>query len=185
MRTYNDSDRAYQVLPSDKPRSSQENEDAHWYGCNGQGEFGSSLSDNDNELDGEAEEEEKVEFQQCDIDLVLEIASFHSQVGRDALVDGPGKFIVEFPGAAGQKSRSHSNDSGYGDQERLCVAPNLCLDEVVLRQLKHSVLDLRDLDRTVNKQANIVHDQANDLDSILHSQSIPDQEQLVEEAEYV
>jgi len=72
--------------------------------------------DNDQKLNGEAEEEEKIEFEKGDINLdvsryfsiklfrrnfgmylVCQVPPLEPQVGADMLVDCPRKFIVKLP----------------------------------------------------------------------------------------
>lgn len=68
--TYNCNDHSRCIFAAGGPGSSQENDDSDGDGDDGEDILdGFHVSDNDHELDGEAEEEEKVEFQKRDIDL--------------------------------------------------------------------------------------------------------------------
>lgn len=183
--THNDHNGPPKVLLPDKPSTSQKNEDGDGHGGNGQGKLDLSLSDDDHKLDGESEEEEKVELQEGDIDLILKIASLHPQIGRDALVDCPGKLVVELPGAACHQECSQCQNARDGNQKGFCITPDLFVDEVVFGQFKDGLFDLLHLHCAIDEEANIVHDQANHLDGVFHAQRIPNEDELVDEAENV
>lgn len=136
-------------------------------------------------MDGESQEEEEIELEDRDINLVLEISALHSQVGRDSLVDGPGKLIVQFPGAAGQENGADCQNDRYGDQERLGIGPDVLADEIIFGQLEDGVSDLIHLNGAVDEKTAVVHDQPNDLNGIFHAQGIPYEQQLIEKAKNV
>ena len=166
---YNDDDCADQRFLAHEPGRSEENDDGDGDGCNREGKFGSAASDDYHELDGESEKEEKIEFQEGDVNLVLKVATLHSQVGRDALVDGPGKFVVKFPGACGKEDRADRENAGNSDQEWLGVGPYVLADIIVLGQAQNGVSDLVHLNGAVDEQANIVHNQSDNLDGVFHA----------------
>lgn len=113
---YDDARLAEIPLAACEDRGEQQDDNCDRYRCNGQPEFriAGSIDDND-ELDREAEEEEKVELeqgnvdlesscQQCDLsvkvkktDLVDQVSPLQAQVCRDVLVDGPRKLVVQLP----------------------------------------------------------------------------------------
>lgn len=110
--TYDDDNHAESVLLTGEKSSEKENDDSHGNSSKCEPILCVSLpGDDDHELDGESEEEEEVKLQESNVDLlgsalttteyicrttnlVCKIASFHSQVCTDMLVNGPGKFIV-------------------------------------------------------------------------------------------
>lgn len=84
-------------------------------------------------MDGKAEEEEDVEFQERNVDLLpsgrrdlertavtylkREIPPLHSQIGTYVFVDRPCKLIVELPGHEGHNHTSYGNHTGDRNQE--------------------------------------------------------------------
>lgn len=66
----NDSDHASLVLTASEESGGKQNQDSNRDGDDGQREFGIILvSNNDNELHDEAEEEEEIELEESDINL--------------------------------------------------------------------------------------------------------------------
>lgn len=74
--TYDNGNHAQPVLPPSEESGKQEDTDRDWNGGDGEVEFVVSIlvANYDNELDGEAEEEEKVELQKCNVNLVDQLA---------------------------------------------------------------------------------------------------------------
>ena len=107
---------------------------------------------NNHKLHSESEEEEKVEFEQGNVDLKGQISSLHSQVGRDMLVNGPRKFVVELPGTNGKQRGADGQDTGYGNEKWLRLAPNGKINIPSCGQLKDGLL----LHGAVDEQTDII-----------------------------
>ena len=96
------------------------------------------------------------------------------------LVDRPGKLVVQLPGDEGHEHRSDCEHAGYGDQERIGLA-----EEVLSRGLKRieSIAELVLLDRGVDQLGDVQQTYADDLDRVLETQGVDDQDELVDTAE--
>lgn len=101
------------------------------------------------------------------------------------LINGPGEFIVELPGDNRHQQRAHRHDAGNDDEKRLGFAPNVIVDRVVVGQHTHGFFDLLHLHGSVDQQPNVTDTQSDDLNRVLHAQSIVHQHQLVDESETV
>ena len=111
--------------------------------------------------------------------LIGQIPPLEAQISADVLVDGPCKFIIQLPGDKTENKGSDGHDDGKGNEQRLDLLPKLVDDPVLVVQDSDGVLDLVHLDGGVDQNADIVDDQADNLDSILHAEGIVDQDHLV------
>ena len=116
--------------------------------------------------------------------LVSQIAPLQSCVGTDALVDGPCKLIVQLPCFEGENESSDSHQHGQSDEHRLDVVPEVLGDEAARVEVVGSVLDLVELDGRVDENADVVQNETDDLNGVLHAQGIPCKEELVDIAEH-
>lgn len=124
-------------------------------------------------MDGKAEEEEEVEFQEGDVDLEDEVAALHAQIGGDVLVDGPREFVVEFPRDEGQTDGSEAENGGDGDEIWSSTVPDVA---TLFGEAHGDVRDLFHLDCAVDEQADVVDDETDDLNGVLQSQAVPDED---------
>jgi len=129
-------------------------------------------------LNGEPEEEEKVEFKQGNEDLKCHVASFHLEIRANILVDSPSEFGVEPESDkdhADHGQRDHtrnSNEKGLdGGENRLFGLP-------FLHHRIQSLPDLIDLYGRVDQHGQIIQDQPDNLNCTLEPQCIPRQDQL-------
>lgn len=72
--TYDDGQHAWPVLSAGEKAGQNENYYIDWDCCDGKVEFDVGMIDHyNNELDRKAEEEEKVKFEESDVDLILSV----------------------------------------------------------------------------------------------------------------
>lgn len=170
--------------------------------------------DDDEELDREAQEEEKIELQQCDVDLgkpslvvapsgigngsvlgqattylVMEEPLLHAVISSDLLENIPGKLLIELPCDEGHQNCGQGNDARDRNQERLGRLPDVnraCSRLHLTSRLQHAdgFVDLVDLDGRVHQQGQVGYADSDNLNGVLHPQSVPYQNQLVQKAEY-
>jgi len=91
--------------------------------------------------------------------LVYQIPPLHSQIRRNILVDGPCKFLVQFPGNEGERNGSNRNDDWHSNQKRSQVLPNWDLkvgSNWRLELVDDGVVNLKDLDDGINQKSNVV-----------------------------
>lgn len=88
--------------------------------------------------------------------LVSQIALLQAGISTDALVDGPGKLIVELPGLKSKQESSESHQAGEGDQHGLDVEPKFRGKESAVVEIVGCVLDLVELDTGVDENADVV-----------------------------
>jgi hypothetical protein len=114
----------------------------------------------------------------------LEIASLHAQIGGDILIDCPREFAVEFPSNETHQHGAERQDAWYGNEAWFEKVPGGGINLVAgIYELCHGLVDLIHLDSGVYHHAQIVDAQANDLNGVLQPERIPDEEELVDEAE--
>ncbi len=104
------------------------------------------------------------------------------------LVNGPRKLIIEFPCNKCKAHCSNSNQDWDCNQVGLYLWPQqLTFNEVtwalLLVQIEHSLLNLLDLYRRVDQHAKVIKTQSNDLNRILETQGIINENELIYEAE--
>ena len=168
-------DHANLVLPSSPECRHEQDEDRDRDGGDRQPVLSICQPGDDNqELDGEAEEEEKIKLQQSDVDLAGSAlpngvavccaylegqkSTLHTEVGTDVLVDCPGELIVQFPCNHRQRTGEEGYDAGHGHEVRLDVDPDGRADLNVTfgSQPINSLVDLIVLYRCIYQHAQIV-----------------------------
>lgn len=88
--------------------------------------------------------------------LVSQIAPLQSCVGTDALVDGPGKLIVQLPCFKGENESSNSHQNGQSNEHGLDVVPEVLGDEAARVEVVGSILDLIELNSSVDENTDVV-----------------------------
>lgn len=143
---------------------------------NREGEFGvRGFGNNDDKLNDESEEEEKVEFEERNVNLldsrlaegsvaggwamsavdafstylVVKEPLLHAVISTNDLEDIPRKLLVELPGAEDHASRGESNHSRGGNEKRSNVGP---------QQIRgHALAQSIDRCQHINSHLNLVH----------------------------
>ena len=191
-----------QVFASGRPGCREEDEDRNWDSSDCERHLsGIGTGNNDQELDGESEKEEEVELQKGNVNLeMLDITqvilqgtaylecqetTLHSEIRTNVFVDCPGELIIEFPGHECHHAGEEAYNDWNGQQEGLDIFPNcgIRLDVLPSTQPIDSSPNLVVLDRCVYQHADVINTETDDLNSVLHTQGIPDKYQLVEETE--
>ncbi len=95
------------------------------------------------------------------------------------LVNRPGEFVVQFPRNDRHQHRDQSNDARNSNEKWLFLIPNGCIDEILGAKLFNGFIDLIHLHRGVDQKTNVVDAKPDDLDCILQTKSVIDQQQLV------
>ncbi len=101
------------------------------------------------------------------------------------LVNRPGKFIIEFPSNYRQDYSEKGDDAWHRHQKRLYISPDgrIWLDVVGICESSYGLVNLVVLNRRIDKHANIIDANPDDLNGVFQSQRIVDQDQLVKETE--
>jgi hypothetical protein len=183
--TYDNRNHSCQALPPSEECGHDEDENRHRDGSYRQGELRFVSLHNNHKLHGKSKEEKKVEFEKGDVDLKGQIPSLHAEVGRNVLVDGPCKFVVQLPRRNREEASTNSQNNGYGNEKWLRLAPNCKVDIGGPCQDYNRLVNLLHLHGAVDEKTNIIHAQTDDLNSILETQSVPNEDKLVEETKYV
>jgi hypothetical protein len=116
--------------------------------------------------------------------LVRQITALEAQVSADVLVNGPSELVVQLPCDKGEDDGCEGHEGGHSDEHGLDVLPEVCGNKGLGEEDVGSIPDLIVLDAGVDENADIVDDDANDLNRVLHAQGVPDEEELVEVAEH-
>lgn len=101
------------------------------------------------------------------------------------LVDCPREFVVQLPCHEGYQDGTQPNDARNDDEERLRLRPDGFRDGAILRQHVDRRSNLLHLDGAIDQQSHVTQTETDNLNGILHPQSIVNQDQLVEETEAV
>lgn len=101
------------------------------------------------------------------------------------LVNGPSKFVVQLPRDDGHCYRTQSDDARDRYEIRSLVCPHAWFDHVQSAKRGHRFLNLIHLHRRIDKKANIVKTESNDLNGVFQAKSVVDQDQLVHKSENV
>ena len=115
--------------------------------------------------------------------LIGQISLLQPQVGGDVLVDRPGEFVVQLPRDEAQQHRAERDHTGRGDQAGVQVGPGAGVDVARHEQLVDRLVHLVHLHRRVDHHAQVVHADTDHLNGVLQPQRVPDEHQLVYEAE--
>jgi hypothetical protein len=121
---------------------------------------------------------------------VVHVALLHLVIGADDLESIPCEYFVELPRAERDAHGTHGQKDWCGEQEGPDAGKhNLVIDSVsqlpilvVLHVFERSA-GLVDLDGGVHNERQVGKAHADDLDGVLGSQGIPNQDILVDEAE--
>jgi hypothetical protein len=111
--------------------------------------------------------------------LVGEITPLQAQISADVLVDGPCKLVVQLPCFKGKEDGRKCHQAGQGNKHGPDILPKLARDKAALAQLIGGIFDLVVLDRSVDENADVINDEADDLNRVLQAQGVPHQPQLV------
>jgi hypothetical protein len=111
--------------------------------------------------------------------LVGEITPLQAQISTDVLVDGPCKLVVQLPCFKGKEDGRKCHQAGQGNEHGPDILPKLARDKAALAQLIGGIFDLVVLDRSVDENADVINDEADDLNRVLQAQGVPHQPQLV------
>lgn len=95
------------------------------------------------------------------------------------LVDCPCKFVVELPGHKGHEDGSKGHEAWLHDQKRLDLSPELDHDEAIFLENDDGVVDLVDLNRGIDQDAEVVNAETDDLNCVFQAQRVVDQNHLV------
>ena len=100
------------------------------------------------------------------------------------LVNRPGKLVVQLPGDTSHQDRAKSEDARYCDHERLDCRPNINAGLDLVGSLQHidCIVDLVLLYCGIDKQSEIIHAKANDLNGVFEPQGIPHKDELINES---
>lgn len=115
--------------------------------------------------------------------LINQIASLQAQVGRDVFVNCPGELVVKFPGNTAHDDGTQCNNTRHGDEERVHSSPEAQVDFFVSLEFVDGIVDLIILYGRIDQHGQIERTQANNLNCVFQSQSIPHQRELIDEAE--
>lgn len=182
-----DHDHAHLVLLISEVGSAEQDENGDRDSGDGQSKFGIALLGNDDdELDDEAQEEEEIELQESDVDLIVEESLLHAIVGTNVLQNVPGIFLIDLPRDEAHADSSHGNDGGYSDEEGLHIIPEVLvrfLEGVPFSKNLNGLVDLVNLDRGVDHKSKVGEAHSNNLNGVLLTESIPDNDQGVQETE--
>jgi len=115
-------------------------------------------------------------------------ALLHAVVGADLLQNVPGKLPVQLVGKRAHDDGDDADDGRDGNEEGLAQRPHVPvllvgLDGSLFQQAGDRIVNLVDLENGVDENGQVGHAQADDLNRVLEPQSVPCQEQDVEEAE--
>jgi hypothetical protein len=111
--------------------------------------------------------------------LVGEVTPLQAQISADMLVDGPCKLVVQLPCFKSKENGRKCHQAGQGNEHGPDILPKLAGDKTALAQLIGGLLDLVVLDGSVDENADVVDDEADDLNGVLQAQGVPHEPQLV------
>lgn len=110
----------------------------------------------------------------------------HAIIGTNVLEDIPRILLVNLPREEAHNEGSKGDDGRNGHQIRLHIVPKLgsshaTLESIVLLENIKGLGNLIDLDGRVNHKCQVREADTNDLNGVLLSESIPDDDQGVKE----
>lgn len=170
------------VLSSGGPYGCQQKQDGEWNNDNRQLELNVVGLQHDNqELNGEAQEEEKVKLEQSDENLKGKIATFHAKIGRDVLVNGPGEFIVKLPANYRQQDSTECEYAWNCNKKRFDSFPDSFLVHQSACALGLEVLvrflDLILLNGGIDEQSDVEETESDNLNGVFQAKGIIDHEE--------
>ncbi len=98
-----------------------------------------------------------------------QISPFHSQIRADVLVDGPRKFVVQFPSHKRHEHRSQGDHTRYGHEKRPRFDPYIVTGGAYRRDLEDGFLYLIQLHGTIDQKSQVIDTEANHLNGVLES----------------
>ena len=112
----------------------------------------------------------------------------HPVVGPDDLENIPSELLVQLPAEEAHQRGGESDDNGDSDEVRSNigeyghskVSP---LKSILFFQNSECSENLIDLDSCAHHESQVGEAHANGLDSVLHAQSVPDNDKLIKESE--
>ena len=112
----------------------------------------------------------------------------HTVVGTNVLENVPSILLVDLPRKETHDKSSEGNDGGNSHEVRLNIMPELFgrhlgSESVLSAENIKGLLNLIDLNRGVNHEGEVGEADTNDLNGVLLSQSIPDDNEGVKETE--
>lgn len=118
----------------------------------------------------------------------MEVSFSHSVICSYVLQDIPCKFLIKSPSNEDHSNGGKRDDDGNCNEVGLKIGPQSfrCetrLQRIVGAQNAERLLNLVILNRGVDEEGKIGDADADDLNSILHSQCIPYNDQIVQETE--
>jgi hypothetical protein len=186
IATYNDDNHSRCRFSAYKPSTTQQDDNGDRDGCHGERKLGSTFSrDQHQELDGETQEEEEIKLQEGDVNLVSEVTALHLQIRADMLVDSPRELVIEFPSDKSHQQCPQGHNARNDDEERLRLVPHIQLDLVHIIKGCDSFSNLLHLHSAIDQETDIANTQPNDLNGILHPQSVIHQDQFIEETKTI
>jgi hypothetical protein len=99
-------------------------------------------------------------------------------------VDGPCELVVEFPSKESKHNRHNSHDNGQSNQHRLDFLPEMREDKGRFIECGNGLLDLIELNGSIDENADIVQDEPDDLNCVLESQGVVYKNNLVDETKH-
>lgn len=184
-----DTHHARLVLPAGEIGGGEQNGDGDGNGDNCQSKFRVVLlCDNDDKLNDETEEEEEIELEQSNVNLVVEEALLHAVISTNVLENVPSVFLVDLPGDKDHANGREGDNGRDGNQVRLDIAPEVSssgvlLEGIVLPKNIECLLNLVNLNGSVDHESQVGEADSDNLDSVLLAEGIPDDNESVEEAE--
>lgn len=115
--------------------------------------------------------------------MVIKEPLLHPVVGANGLENIPGKDLVELPGDEAHGNSAGRKDTGNGNEERPHIFPHILAttDQRAGRfHFLHSDLNLLDLDGGVDHDGEVGNAHADDLNGVLHTEGIPDNDDFVQ-----
>lgn len=116
--------------------------------------------------------------------LIMQESLLHAVIGTNILKNIPSKLLIELPSDENHENCGKGNDGRNGDQKRLDIAPeliggNVAVEGSVGSKNHNCFLDLVDLNGRVDHQGEVGNADSNDLNRVLHPQSIPHNHQNI------
>jgi hypothetical protein len=184
-----DRDHAGLVLAAGEESGGEKNQNGDGNGDDGKGEFRIVLvGDDDNKLNDEAEEEEEIELEQSDVNLVVKESLLHAIISTDVLENIPSILLVDLPRKEAHDKSSKGNDGGDSHEVRLHIMPKLCCrhfrsEGVLFTENIKGLFNLIDLNGGVNHEGEVGEADTDDLNGVLLTKSIPNDNKCVKESE--
>ena len=180
----NDGDDANLVLAAGEEGGENKYDDTEWDGSNGEPKLKVLVIDNDEKLNRETEEKEKIKLEESDVNLIVEKALLHVVVGTNVLENVPSELLIELPGNTAHGNCHNTNDDGKGDEKAPQFLPQVWFPEPAgCVNGNNCIQDLIRLEGGKYEECKIGDADNYHLNRVLHAKSIPYQHHLVHETE--